>query len=55
MSSANDTYAVAQTGGIGGSNSMSRSGPRIRAAAVAARAELLEARVGAASACRSRA
>jgi isoquinoline 1-oxidoreductase beta subunit len=42
VSSANDTYVVAQTGGIGGSNSMSRSGPRIRAAAVAARAELLK-------------
>ena len=35
LNSVNDTYAVAQTGGIGGSNSMSRSGPRIRAAAVA--------------------
>ncbi len=42
VSAANDTWVVAQTGGIGGSNSMSRSGPRIRAAAVAARAELLK-------------
>ncbi len=38
----NDTYQVALTGGIGGSNSMSSTGHRIRAAAVAARAELLK-------------
>jgi CO/xanthine dehydrogenase Mo-binding subunit len=42
MNSVNDSYVIALTGGIGGSNSMSRSGPRIRAAAVAARAELLK-------------
>ena len=38
----NDGWVVAQTGGIGGSNSMSSTGHRIRAAAVAARAELLK-------------
>ena len=37
LSSVNDTYQVALTGGIGGSNSMSSTGHRIRAAAVAAR------------------
>jgi nicotinate dehydrogenase subunit B len=42
LSSVNDSYVVAQTGGIGGSNSMSSTGHRIRAAAVAARAELLK-------------
>ncbi len=42
LSSVNDTYQVALTGGIGGSNSMSSTGHRIRAAAVAARAELLK-------------
>jgi CO/xanthine dehydrogenase Mo-binding subunit len=42
LSSVNDTYSVALTGGIGGSNSMSSTGHRIRAAAVAARAELLK-------------
>jgi CO/xanthine dehydrogenase Mo-binding subunit len=38
----NDSYVVGLTGGIGGSNSMSSTGHRIRAAAVAARAELLK-------------
>jgi CO/xanthine dehydrogenase Mo-binding subunit len=38
----NDSYVVGLTGGIGGSNSMSGTGHRIRAAAVAARAELLK-------------
>ncbi len=42
LSTQNDSYVVAQTGGIGGSNSMSSTGHRIRAAAVAARAELLK-------------
>jgi CO/xanthine dehydrogenase Mo-binding subunit len=42
LSSVNDTYQVALTGGIGGSNSMSSTGHRIRAAAVAARAELIK-------------
>jgi nicotinate dehydrogenase subunit B len=42
LSAANDSYVVALTGGIGGSNSMSSTGHRIRAAAVAARAELLK-------------
>ncbi len=41
LSTQNDSYTVALTGGIGGSNSMSSTGHRIRAAAVAARAELL--------------
>src|SRR5262245_37767651 len=38
----NDSYVVGLTGGIGGSNSMSSTGHRIRAAAVAARSELLK-------------
>jgi CO/xanthine dehydrogenase Mo-binding subunit len=38
----NDSYVVGLTGGIGGSNSMSSTGHRIRAAAVAARTELLK-------------
>ena len=38
----NDNYVVGLTGGIGGSNSMSSTGHRIRAAAVAARTELLK-------------
>src|SRR5262249_48326970 len=38
----NASYVVGLTGGIGGSNSMSSTGHRIRAAAVAARAELLK-------------
>jgi CO/xanthine dehydrogenase Mo-binding subunit len=42
LSSVNDNYVVGLTGGIGGSNSMSSTGHRIRAAAVAARAELLK-------------
>src|SRR4029079_7148301 len=42
LSSVNATWQVALTGGIGGSNSMSSTGHRIRAAAVAARAELLK-------------
>ena len=42
LSSVNDTYQVALTGGIGGSNSMSSTGHRIRGVAVAARAELLK-------------
>jgi nicotinate dehydrogenase subunit B len=42
LSSVNDNYQVGLTGGIGGSNSMSSTGHRIRAAAVAARAELLK-------------
>jgi CO/xanthine dehydrogenase Mo-binding subunit len=42
LNSTNDTYVVGLTGGIGGSNSMSSTGHRIRAAAVAARAELLK-------------
>jgi len=42
LSTQNDSWKVAQTGGIGGSNSMSSTGHRIRAAAVAARAELLK-------------
>jgi CO/xanthine dehydrogenase Mo-binding subunit len=42
LSTQNDSYVVALTGGIGGSNSMSSTGHRIRAAAVAARAELLK-------------
>src|SRR5262249_43437020 len=42
ISTVNDGWVVAQTGGIGGSNSMSSTGHRIRAAAVAARAELLK-------------
>jgi CO/xanthine dehydrogenase Mo-binding subunit len=42
LNSVNDSYVVALTGGIGGSNSMSSTGHRIRAAAVAARAELLK-------------
>jgi nicotinate dehydrogenase subunit B len=42
LSTSNDSYVVGLTGGIGGSNSMSSTGHRIRAAAVAARAELLK-------------
>ncbi len=42
LNTQNDTWQVALTGGIGGSNSMSSTGHRIRAAAVAARAELLK-------------
>src|SRR4051794_37126409 len=42
INTVNDGWVVAQTGGIGGSNSMSSTGHRIRAAAVAARAELLK-------------
>jgi len=42
VNTANDSWVVGQTGGIGGSNSMSSTGHRIRAAAVAARAELLK-------------
>jgi CO/xanthine dehydrogenase Mo-binding subunit len=42
LNTENDGWVVAQTGGIGGSNSMSSTGHRIRAAAVAARAELLK-------------
>src|SRR5262249_49589941 len=42
ISTVNDGWVVGQTGGIGGSNSMSSTGHRIRAAAVAARAELLK-------------
>jgi CO/xanthine dehydrogenase Mo-binding subunit len=42
LSTTNDGWVVAQTGGIGGANTNSRSGPRIRAAAVAARAEQLK-------------
>jgi CO/xanthine dehydrogenase Mo-binding subunit len=42
LSTTNDGWVVAQTGGIGGSNSMSSTGHRIRAAAVAARTELLK-------------
>jgi hypothetical protein len=42
LSSVNDNYVVGLTGGIGGSNSMSSTGHRIRAAAVAARTELLK-------------
>jgi nicotinate dehydrogenase subunit B len=42
MNTQNDSYVVGLTGGIGGSNSMSSTGHRIRAAAVAARAELLK-------------
>jgi CO/xanthine dehydrogenase Mo-binding subunit len=41
LNSVNDTYQVALVGGIGGSNSMSSTGHRIRGAAVAARTELL--------------
>src|SRR3954469_10458452 len=42
INTVNDGWVVAQTGGIGGSNSMSSTGHRIRAAAVAARSELLK-------------
>jgi nicotinate dehydrogenase subunit B len=42
LSTENDSWVVGQTGGIGGSNSMSSTGHRIRAAAVAARSELLK-------------
>src|SRR5690242_14940227 len=42
LNTENDGWVVGQTGGIGGSNSMSSTGHRIRAAAVAARAELLK-------------
>src|SRR4029079_8995923 len=49
LNTENDVWVVAQTGAIGGSNSMSSTGHRLRAAAVAARSELLKllsARVG---------
>ena len=51
----NDSYVVGLTGGIGGSNSMSSTGHRIRAAAVAARSRAAEARVDEARRRRSRA
>ena len=42
LTSRTDTWIVLSTGGIGGSQSTVRTSPKIRAAAVAARAELLK-------------